>query len=487
MSAHPDPAPPANPNSERRPFLVFLNSHWISQVGVGLILTAICTWFVLLPVQAGGSSNPYIGLLSFAVVPPVFFLGLALVPIGAWLARRRVQRRLATVVDKKTAWRRFVITFGVASAVNLAVGTQVTYRAVQHMETTEFCGSCHVMLPEERTHADSPHSQVTCAECHIADGASGWVKAKINGTRQLIENLSNSYERPIPSALSTDKLVPAKQTCEECHWRGKPGGLHVRVVSSFAEDEANTLTQTVLSVQVGGSVLGGIHGRHLNSNLEIHFAAKDANRQDIVWVESRNTVTGETKTFLKSGNTAEQAAGLKKIEMQCVDCHNRPGHAFQLPGRALDAALASGALPTTLPFLKKEALGLLKHEYASQEEAAEKIPAVLIDTYRKDHADVFAQRQPEIAAAGKIVAGIHNRNVYPEMKITWGTYPDNIGHTDSLGCFRCHDGDHVTADGKKQISNNCFICHFTAAVDEAAPEVLQTLGIEKVLAKARKK
>jgi hypothetical protein len=472
----------------RRPFVVLINSHWVSQIGVVLILTAICTWIVLLPMEMRGeSSNPYLGLLAFVIVPPVFFAGWALVPLGAWLARRRVQRRLSAVLDKKAAWKRFAIVFSVAAVVNLAIGTQVTYRAVQHMETPQFCGSCHVMLPEERTHEDSPHSQVSCAACHIADGASGWVAAKVNGTRQFFENMSGSFARPIPSALSTDKLVPAKQTCEECHWRGKPGGLHVRVLSSFGEDEENTLTQTVLSVQVGGSVLGGIHGRHLNSNLEIRFASKDANRQDIVWVESHNTVTGETKTFLKSGTTAEQAAGLKKIGMQCVDCHNRPGHAFQLPGRALDGAMANGKLPTTLPFLKKHAMGLLKTEYASQEEAAQKIPAALLDIYRRDHAEVFAQRESEIAAAGKVVADIHNRNVYPEFKVTWGTYPDNIGHTDSLGCFRCHDGDHTTADGAKKITNNCFACHFSAAVDEAAPEVLQTLGIEKVLARARKK
>lgn len=111
--------------------------------------------------------------------------------------------------------------------------------------------------------------------------------------------------------------------------------------------------------------------------------------------------------------------------------------------------------------------------------------AALSQAYEREHADVFAKRAPEIALAGEVIAGIHNRNVYPDLKVTWGTYPDNIGHTDAPGCFRCHDGDHATADGK-QISNNCFVCHFTAAVDETAPEVLQTLGIEKVLARVRK-
>lgn len=487
MSQNTPPTSPSSSPAERRPFLVFLTSHWISQVGVVLILTALCTWAFLLPLQMSGSAdNPYLGLLAFLFVPLVLFTGLALVPIGAWIARRRVQRQLATVVDKKTAWTRFALTFGAATIVNLTVGSQVTYRAVHHMETPQFCGSCHVMTPEARSHADSPHSRVTCAECHVGDGATGWVASKINGSRQFFENLSDSFHRPIPSALATDRLVPAKQTCEECHRRSKPGDVRVRVIDAFGEDEANSLSQTVLTMHVGGDVLGGIHGRHLNPDLDIRFASTDPARQDIVWVESHNSRTGETKTWTKSGTTPDQYQDLKKISMQCVDCHNRPAHPFQLPGRALDSAFASGKLPTTLPSLKKIALGLLKTDYTSHEDASTRIPAALLDTYRRDHPDVFAARQPEITAAGQVLADLHNRNVFPDLKVTWGTYPDNIGHTDFPGCFRCHGGDHTTTEGKP-ISNNCYVCHFSAAVDETAPEVLQTLGIEKVLEKARKK
>lgn len=472
--------------SARQPFFVLVTSHWLSLFGVALIVTALCTWLFLLPLQMRGETdNPYLGILAFVLVPLVLFAGMALVPGGVWLARRRVGTQLAAVPDKKSAWTKFVVTFGVATLVNLTVGAQLTFRAVHHMETPVFCGSCHVMDPEARTHADSPHAQVSCAECHVGDGASGWVASKVTGARQFVENLTESFERPVPSALATNRLVPAKQTCEECHWRAKPGDVRVRVIDSFAEDEANSLSQTVLTMNVGGSVFGGIHGRHLDPDVEIQFASTDNARQDIVWVESRNTRTGEVRTFTKSGTTVEQSAGLRRITMQCVDCHNRPGHAFQLAARAVDKALSSGSLPTTLPFLKKKAVELLKHDYASQDEARERIPAALTDAYKREHPDVFAEREAEIAAAGQVVAAIHNRNVYPELKVTWGTYPDNIGHTDAPGCFRCHDGDHATADGR-QITNNCFVCHFTAAVDETAPEVLQTLGIEKMLAKVRK-
>jgi hypothetical protein len=67
--------------------------------------------------------------------------------------------------------------------------------------------------------------------------------------------------------------------------------------------------------------------------------------------------------------------------------------------------------------------------------------------------------------------------VFPELKVTWGTYPNDLGHTDSPGCFRCHDGSHATADGKKTIGQDCASCHEVLAMDEASPQILKTLGI----------
>jgi nitrate/TMAO reductase-like tetraheme cytochrome c subunit len=488
MTSPNSPEPGAAPATKARaPFFVLLTSHWLSIIGTVLIVTAVCTVLFLIPFHLRAQNdNPYRGIVAFVIVPMVFFAGLALVPIGAWFARRKVGSQLSAISDKKAAWTRFAWVFGAATMVNVAIGTQVTYKALHHMETAEFCGSCHVMAPEERTHKDSPHAQIACAECHVGDGAGGLIKSKIAGARQFMENTTDSFHRPIPSALATDRLTPAKQTCEECHRREKPGDVRVRVLDSFAEDEANSHTQTVLSMQVGGSVLGGIHGRHLDPNLEIQFGVSDPDRQDVVWVESHDKRTGEVRRYTKSGWQDDPNQKVRRLTMECVDCHNRIGHALQSPTKAIDGALASGQLPTTLPWIKKTAMGLLKAEYTSHEDAATKIPAALLDIYKREHAGTFAVREKEIADAGKVLAEIHNRNVYPDLKVTWGTYPDNIGHTDSKGCLRCHAGEHSAPDGKS-ITNNCFVCHYSAAVDEADPEILQTLGISKVLAKARKK
>jgi hypothetical protein len=48
--------------------------------------------------------------------------------------------------------------------------------------------------------------------------------------------------------------------------------------------------------------------------------------------------------------------------------------------------------------------------------------------------------------------------VFPLMRVTWGTYPNQLGHIDTPGCFRCHDDSHKTKDGKA-ISQDCELCH----------------------------
>jgi hypothetical protein len=77
------------------------------------------------------------------------------------------------------------------------------------------------------------------------------------------------------------------------------------------------------------------------------------------------------------------------------------------------------------------------------------------------------------AAQGTLA--IWNRNVFPAMKVTWGTYPNNIGHTDFPGCFRCHD-DRTSADGRT-VSQDCSACHSLLAMEEPAPQVLTDLGV----------
>ena len=470
-----------------RPSWYLLTQHWLSLVGVALVTTAVISWLFVLPLQIRGHvDNPYVGIIVFLILPIVFFAGLALIPIGVYLSKRQIRDGLAGgTFDRRVALKRLAWFFGLTTLANFLLGTQVTYRAVEHMETPQFCGAtCHTMSPEFAAYQNSPHSRVECVECHVAPGAAGWVASKAAGARQLVETTLDSYPRPIPSALESNRLVPARETCENCHWPQQFAGVRLRVFNKYADDEANTRTQTVLMLLIGGSKLRGIHGAHFGPGVQIRFSAADPKRQTIPSVEYRNSTTGVDQTFVSSD--AGPKKELPTFEMQCVDCHNRPTHTFDLPERAMDKALALGEIPVSLPFIKKQGIEVLKATYASNKDASEKLPAALVSYYQQHYPDVYAKRSQDINQAAQRILAIYNRNVFPDLKVTWGTYPNNLGHMDFPGCFRCHDGSHSTADGKT-ITQDCNTCHEPLAMDEASPEILKTLGVAERLSALEKR
>jgi len=441
-------------DDSKRPILVLLTSHWVSMLGIALVTTAGFSWLFVLPIEfRGHTSNPYIGIVVFLVIPVVFILGLVLIALGWFLARRRIvsaEHDLLVGANRRAYIRKLAIFFAVTTAANIVIGTQGTYRAVEHMETPQFCGqSCHVMQPEFAAHQNSPHARVECVDCHVGPGAVGWLESKKGGTRQMIDTVFKRVHYPIESAMESNRLVPARETCERCHWPQKFDAVKLRVIFHFKDDAANTQTQTVLMM-----------------------------RQTIPWVEYRNRNSGETRTFLADGSTAQSVAKLPRYQMQCVDCHNRPTHTFELPERTVDNAMGLGQISTTLPFIKKKAVELLKANYSSNQEASRAIPEALARYYQQSDPALSSQRSKDIADAGSQIAAIYNRNVFPDLKVTWGTYPNNLGHTDFAGCFRCHDGSHSTSDQKATITQDCSTCHEPLAIEEASPGVMKTLGLE---------
>jgi hypothetical protein len=286
------------------------------------------------------------------------------------------------------------------------------------------------------------------------------------------------------AVLASNRLVPARETCENCHWPQKFGGVSLRVMPKYAEDEANTRTQTVLLMMVGGSNISGIHGAHFGPGIHIRFAVADVARQTIPWVEYRDATTGTVRAFVSSDAAPDSPKGLTTYEMQCVDCHNRPTHTFELPERALDKSLALGEI-VTLPYIKKKGVEVLKANYNTSKEGTEKLPAAVISFYQQNYPELYAKRVQDINQAAQALLAIYNRNVFPNLKVTWGTYPNNLGHTDFPGCFRCHDGSHTARDGNT-ITQDCSVCHALLATEEAAPDILKTLGIEERISQAQK-
>lgn len=470
-----------------RPIATLLTSHWLTMGGALLATIAGSAWLLTLPNQVRGhASNPYIGILSFVILPILFAVALVLMAVGVWLSRRAVRHGLKKSLTREDSRRRLAAFLVVATVVNIVIMSQLSYSAVTYMEEAQFCGqSCHVMKPEFAAYQVSPHARVECVECHVTPGAVGWVQSKMAGTRQLVDVILNRYHRPIASAMTTNRLVPSSETCEKCHWPQQFAGGRLRVIPEYAEDENNTPTQTVLMMMVGGGGVRGIHTAHFGPGVSIRYAVADPSRQTIPWVEYSNTSTKETRAYAATDFQPGGEEKLAKFDMQCVDCHNRPTHTFRPPERAINRAMAVGRIPVSLPFIRKQGLEVLRATYASNEEAERRIPAALREYYQKQQPAVFESRHTDVDLAAAALVEIYNQNVFPDLGVTWGTYPNNLGHTDSPGCFRCHDEAHVAAGGKT-ITQDCSACHEMVAASEAAPEVLRTLGLQERISKLQK-
>jgi len=467
----------------RRLPIAYLASNLISLFGVILVTTAGILWLMLLPSWWRDElSNPYMGILANMALPVLFFVGLGLIPLGVWHHNR--QRRLAgesgPPIPRGGDLRRLLIFVGLTTFVNLVIGSQLLYSAVSYMDSDSFCGkTCHtVMQPEYTAYSNSPHARVSCVECHIGAGAPWFVKAKISGTRQLFAVMFHTYSRPIKSPV--EALRPARDTCEHCHWPQRFGGEKFFIHTEYADDELNTPSTTVARMKVGGETWDGtvgIHGAHVNAKGGMDYISTDGKRQVIAQVtytapDGKVTVYNSTDAPAKPEDLAQG----EHRTMDCMDCHNRPTHIFQLPERALDAAMTAGNISPKLPFVKKEALEVLKHDYPDRETGRKEIASAIDNFYRTKFPQVYATDATTVKTAIAGVQDIYSRNVFPEMKITWGTYPNNLGHTDTPGCFRCHDGNHTSADGRT-ISNDCATCHDLVAVGEKNPKILTDLGI----------
>lgn len=461
-----------------RPALFFGNNP-ISLIGGALTtssaLVLIGFWIVDI-LGHGGSSNPYVGIIFDLILPALFVFGLLLIPVGMLIRRAKLQSagQLPEVYPKvdfaDPVFRHGIDFVVVATFFNFIIVGTASYRGVAYMDTPNFCGqACHVMQPEWAAYRVSPHSNVACTECHIAPGISGYVHAKLNGTRQLAMVTMRNYPRPI---MADDKVPPSSMTCVHCHNPEKSIGDKLVVKTTFADDEKNSVTRTVVLVHVGSN-LSGIHGAHLG---HIEFASTDTTHQTITLVRKFNA-DGSSVDFASPDAKTPVTGQLRA--MDCIDCHNRPAHSFDTPEGAMDKAMAAGSLSPALPFIHKQGLALIQVEYSSQEEAAAKITSGIEDFYRTQYPAVWSAQHAQIEQAATALVTIYGNNVFPSMKVTWGAHPNNIGHTAALagGCMRCHDGTHASKSGAS-ITNDCTVCHNLVAVDDAAPKALADLGIK---------
>ena len=461
-----------------RPILFFGNNP-LSLIGGAITsasaLTLIGFWIVA-TLGHGGSNNPYLGIIFDLCLPALFIFGLLLIPLGIWIRRRKLTalKQVPAIFPRidfaDPVFRHGIDFVIVATFINFVIVGTASYRGVSYMDTPNFCGqACHVMAPEWNAYHGSPHAGVACTECHISPGVGGFLHAKINGTKQLLMVITHTYPEPI---MAENKLPPAQDTCLTCHNPNSFVGDKLVVSTSYGDDEKNSVTRSVVMVHVGGrnqfGGLSGIHGAHLG---RIEYIATDSTDQTIPWVGKTNG-DGSVTEFISSDTKV--TGGQAKRLMDCIDCHNRPAHSFDTAEHALNKDMAAGTPSISLPFVHIEGLSLIKANYNSRDDAATKITSGLERFYRSQYPLVWDGQKVLIDEAAKSLTAIYERNVFPGMRVAWGSHPNNIGHNDSPGCFRCHDGNH-NAKGGKSITNDCAACHNLISVDEANPKVLADL------------
>jgi len=432
--------------------------NWFSLLGVLISAGSVFSVLFLFAISIFvPHSNPYTGILVFLVAPVFFFLGVALIVLGLWVQRRQKPGALSLVVNlSHSRDRKLLGVFTVGALVFLLASAIGSYRTYNYTDSVQFCGTaCHVpMKPEYTTYLQSPHARVACVECHVGPGADWYVRSKLNGIHQLFDVVVNRIPRPIETPLGN--LRPARETCEQCHWPQRFIGGIDRTFYDYLADETNTPFAVRLFLKVGGGQLNGtmsgIHW-HVSPNFKVQYIATDQQRQKIPWVRVTDIRTGKVTVFKEADFHGDPAKYAIRT-MDCLDCHTRPSHRFLSPDEAVDTAIHDGLLDASVPWVKSNVVAVLVQPYKTTDEAVQKIAASLHATY------------PKLAGADQVVAEaqrIYQANFFPEMKTDWRVHPDNIGHKISAGCFRCHDGNHATDDGKQVISASCNLCHIILA------------------------
>jgi nitrate/TMAO reductase-like tetraheme cytochrome c subunit len=467
-----------------RNYLSVITRSALSMIGTAIAIVGTLLFVTLFLIQnLGFRGGPYLGIITYLLLPAVVLAGLVLVPVGMWRQKKKEQAATAhgepvpslPVIDLNAPrTRKALAAFGVMALIGAVVLAVGTYKGVEYMESVEFCGTaCHtVMQPEYTAHQRSPHQRVACADCHIGAGADWFVKSKLSGSWQLIAVAFNLYPTPIPTPVHN--LRPARETCEQCHWPTKFVGEKLKVRVHYSDDENNTELHTVLMLKIGGTHgrgSSGIHW-HVAPGVKVRYLS-DPSREKIYDVEMTGA-DGKVKLF-KNEQAPKDA---EWRQMDCVDCHNRPTHIYRQPANEIDNSMDQGAIDKTLPYIKREGLRAVQVSYPTQDAARKGIAEDIAAFYAKNYPDVAKTKADAVAQAGKALGDVYCWNVFPQMKVTWDTYPNHLGHKQSPGCFRCHDKKHVT-DGGEKISKSCDNCHALLAEEEQDPAILYQITGEE--------
>jgi nitrate/TMAO reductase-like tetraheme cytochrome c subunit len=349
----------------------------------------------------------------------------------------------------------FILPYAVLGALTLMVVTGGVY-GWEYTNSPSFCGTaCHTMPPQNTAYKLSPHANVTCEECHIGRASFGnQLMRKSQGLKETYYQIFNLYEYPIRAKA----LRPARDTCEKCHQPETFSDDSLRVLSRFADDLHNTESKIYLILKTGGGAkregLGrGIHWHIVN---RVDYYPLDELDQEIPFVRVYND-DGTTTEYVdvESGFDPATIDQSQFVTMDCITCHNRITHEFSFPTESIDIAITRGQINPEIPLIHRKAVEALSVEYASRKEAFAAFDK--LETYYKS-TDYYAKHEEQVTSAVQAMKDIYDRTVFHDQQIDWTTYPNNLGHINSPGCFRCHDGKHLDAQ-QQAIRLECNVCH----------------------------
>ena len=352
--------------------------------------------------------------------------------------------------------------------------------AWEYSNSPEFCGTtCHTMPPEYNTYLVSPHARVLCVDCHIGRGSFYEQFArKTTHSRLLWATLTENYEYPI----QVSSMRPARDTCELCHYPEKFSDDSLRILNRYRDNEDNDPYAVYLLMHTGGGTQreGLGYGIHWHVENKVEYIATDRLEQDIPWVRV-TYVDGTTTEYVSTESPLDPAelGEYEVLEMDCITCHNRISHLLDTPEHLVDSALQRGDIPTDVPYIRARSVELLSERYESVEEARESIGG-LVEYYRESYPDVYEDNTAEIDGAVDLLVNLWEDNTFPEQELDWKTHPNNIGHRNWPGCFRCHDGKHLNEENEV-IRLECNLCHSIPQIvlpNEIEPMLPLTTGIE---------
>ncbi len=452
-----------------------LDCTWKTPLGfLGIGLSTVSITLIILGFigyLSGLVKNHYFAIFLFLFLPAMMVFGLCLISLSCFMRNRRwfkdslinSEHLKIDLSDKQH--RKGVVLFLVLSVVNATVFLLVVYEGYHFTNSSYFCGVvCHdVMDPEYTAYQRSAHAKVSCVSCHIGSGASWYVQAKLSGLKQVKAVIEGNYSRPIPAPV--EHLRPARETCESCHWPEKFYGKKVKEFVSFSNENQIDADIKEIALHIGGrnpvtSEFEGIHW-HVSQKVKVEYQALNKTRTKIGKVRVTK-IGGVTEEYSAGDDVAVDGVELTWRTMDCIDCHNRPTHVYDSLTEVVDFGLYSKKLDPEIGGMREDSFTVLGIQYKSRDEATEKIAEDLLSLMVKRHGDDYvAKFEKEIKRSGAFLLEAYLNNVWPRMRVSWGTYRQHLGHQDAgdgYGCFRCHDDKHATKSGKV-IQQDCGLCH----------------------------